>query len=644
MTEAAASHVAPFGSWSSPLAIDLLVRGAVRPLEIQVDGEDVYWLEGRPEEGGRQALVRRRAGRTEDVVGPAMNVRDRVHEYGGGSYVAADGIVVASDWADGRLHRIVEGANPVPLTPPGAHRYADPVLDRIGRRVICVRESHEADGEPVNELVAVPLDGSAVTVLASGADFYAAPRVDPAGGRLAWLEWDHPNMPWDGTRLVVGTLIDADVRDREIVAGADDGEWISQPSWSPGGVLHFVAERSGWMNLYQRADGRDVALAPLEAEFAGPPWVFGLSSYDFLSDGRVVAAARSRGRDLLCLVGPEPGIIETIELPYTEIAWLRAAGEAVLFVGAAPDRTPEVVRLGLADRAVEVLRRSTPIGLDPAIVSRPELIEFPTDGGRTAFGLFYPPRNPGHAAPAGEKPPLVVTSHGGPTSRASTALSIGVQLLTSRGIAVLDVDYGGSTGYGREYRRRLEGAWGVVDVADCANGARWLAERGVVDPERLAIRGGSASGYTTLCALAYRDDFRAGISYYGIGDLETFVAQTHKFESRYLDRLLGPYPAARETYRARSPLNHLDGMTAPALIIQGLDDRIVPPAQAEQIVDGLRRRGVPHAYLAFEGEDHGFRRSASIIRSFEAELSFLGQVFGFTPADPIEPLLLEGTD
>jgi dipeptidyl aminopeptidase/acylaminoacyl peptidase len=637
---------APYGSWESSIPIDALVAGVVRLSEPSVDGPDIYWLEGRPADGGRATLVRLAPdGSMTDVSPDGVNVRTRVHEYGGGAYVVDGGEVWFSDFADGRLYRRDRDETVAAVSPEGPWRYADPIVDRARGRLICVREDHTSPGEAVNSIVAVPLDGEGgVRTLLEGSDFYSDPRLNFDGSRLAWLSWEHPNMPWDETSLWVGAVAsDGSIVARERVAG-EPGESVLQPRWSPDGVLHFVAERSGWWNIYRRADRRDEALAAMEAEFAHPQWLFRFSNYDFLEGGAIVGVGRHDGRDELYVIDPATWTSRPVPLPYTEIDYLTATPDGILFVGSGPTEFRAVVRLDVGDGSWRVLHRSTSIALDPGDVSAGRPIEFPTAGGRTAHGIFYPPRNRNVTGPDGELPPLIVTSHGGPTAAASTGLSIETQLFTSRGIAVLDVDYGGSTGYGRAYRKRLEGTWGITDVEDCANGALALAARGLVDPARLAIRGGSASGYTTLCALAFRSEFRAGICYFGIGDLETFVHTTHKFESRYLETLIGPYPERRDRYVERSPLNYTDRISTPALILQGLDDRVVPPAQAEQIVAGLRRAGLPHAYLAFEGEDHGFRQAANIIRSFEAELSFLGQVLGFEPAGAIVPLPVENLD
>jgi dipeptidyl aminopeptidase/acylaminoacyl peptidase len=639
------TRVAPFGSWESPFPIEMVTKGAVTLGEVNAREGIRWWLEGRPDEAGRQVLVRRDAdGSTTRLSPEGFNVRSRVHEYGGGAYAVDGDLVVVSDFTTGRLHCVTSPGVTEAFTPERAWRYADLSIDRARNRVLAVREDHEPEtierhGEAENTLVGVDLASGVSTILASGTDFVSAPRLSPDGHRLAWLRWNHPNMPWDGTELVVADL-DADGRPGEptVVAGSAT-DWIAQPRWSPRGVLHFVAEPAGWMNLWRVGDdGRVQPVLETEAEFAFPDWNFGYSNYAFEADGGIVAIGRSRGRDRIYRIGADGGPAEEIPLDFTEMSYVGVDDGTVVFRAASPSRGWGVFELDLVSKELRTLREGSSERVDPADVSIARHVEFPTTGGRTAFGLFYPPHNRSFRGPDGERPPLIVTSHGGPTAEASTAFQVGVQLFTSRGFGVLDVDYGGSTGYGQAYRKRLEGQWGVVDVDDCVNGAAWLVEEGLVDGERLAIRGGSASGYTTLAAVTFRDQFKAGTSYFGIGDLETFDAQTHKFESRYTWSLVGRYPEARALYRARSPLNFPERISCPVLILQGAEDRIVPPAQAEQIVDALWERRLPHAYLLFPGEDHGFRTAANIIRSFEAELSFYGQVFGFEPAGSIEPI------
>ncbi|HEY8819430.1 MAG TPA: prolyl oligopeptidase family serine peptidase [Candidatus Limnocylindrales bacterium] len=639
--------VAPYGAWTSPIRIDDVVGDVITLAEPWVDGDDVFWIEGRPAEGGRRVLVRAAAdGSTADLTPPPFNVRDRVHEYGGGSYVVTGGVVVFSDFADGRLYRLDPGAEAaVPITPAGPWRYADLRPDVARRRFYAVREDHSGEGEARNTIVAVPLDGGDPTVLVAGPDFVAAPRLSPDGTQLAWLEWDHPDMPWDATRLRVAPFGPDGMLGASALAAGGPDESIVQPEWSPDGTLHLISDRSGWWNLYRLLEGpRLEPLAPMEAEFADPAWIFDRSTYGFLADGAIVAIARAGGRDHLYRI--EPGrLIGEVELPFTELDALRATPRTIVALAGAPGDPWIVARFDPVTLApAGVLRRASTITFDPAIISRPESIEFPTTGGRTAHAQYYPPTNPEFVGPPGEKPPLVVLTHGGPTSNALTSLDLVKQLQTSRGIAVVDVDYGGSTGYGRDYRRRLDGAWGIVDVDDSVAAARFLVDRGDVDVDRLAIAGGSAGGYTTLAALAFRDVFAAGISSFGIGDLELLESATHKFESRYSRRLVGPYPEAADVYRERSPNNFPDAFSSPVLILQGLDDRVVPPAHAESIVAALARKGIPYAYLAFEGEGHGFRGAFALRRTYEAQLSFLGQVFGFQPADAIEPLEMPGLE
>lgn len=647
-----ARTVAPYGSWRSTIAPEALVTGFVRLAEARWDGDDLLWLEGRPEDGGRATLVRLRPGGVpEDVSPPGVNVRTRVHEYGGGAYLAADGLVVVSDFATGRLLRVSPDRSAEPLTPDGPYRYADLALDAGRARLVAVREDHGGPGECANTIVAIPLDGSAaadpaaVHVLVSGSDFVSSPRVAPDGARLAWLRWDHPNLPWDGTECVVADLDDDGIPGPPRVAAGDPSTWTTQPRWLPDGALVAASEPEEWLGLH-RWDGERLAplTAGVAAEFAGPDWVFGLSSVAVAADGSLVAVGRGGGRDRIYLVDPAGrGEPVALDLPFTSVTDLAVRdGEAAAIV-ASPTMFRSLVRIDLASGAWTLVRRSSSLELDPAVVSVGEPVEFPTAGDRTAHGILYRPANPAFRAPDGELPPLVVTSHGGPTSAAFTGLALPIQLLTSRGIAVLDVDYGGSTGYGKAYRKRLEGSWGICDVDDCVAGALEMARRGEADPDRLAIEGGSASGYTTLCALAFRDVFRAGVSYFGLGNLEAFVAETHKFESRYLERLVGPYPADAATYRERSPILHAEGFSCPVLVLQGLDDHVVPPSEAERIVAALAAKGIPHVYLPFEGEDHGFRQAANIIRSAQAEIAFYGGVFGFAPADDLPPLPWRGT-
>jgi dipeptidyl aminopeptidase/acylaminoacyl peptidase len=640
--------VAPFGSWDSPFKIEKLTEKVVFLAEVRAIEGVRYWIEGHPDEGGRQVLVRRESdGSITRLTPEGFNARSRVHEYGGGAYLVSGDLIVVSDFVSGRLHRVVRPGELVPITPERQWRFADMVHDAARNRLLAIREDHELDvverrGEWNNDLVAIDLDSGEVRVLASGSDFYSTPRISPDGTTLAWVEWHHPNMPWDGTELRLATFSpDGSLADPRTIAGSRQ-DWVSQPKWSPDGILHFAAEPTGWMNLYRHIDGRTEQIVDLAAEVVSPEWQFGLAHYGFLPDGDIIGLARSGGRDSLIHMS-RGGEITPIEVPYTEIGSISVDGDRFVVRAAGPASPATIAEIDLQGN-VEILRRATPFMPELEDTSVPQHVEFPTKGNRTAHGNYYPPTNRSFVGPEGELPPLIVTSHGGPTSSAFTAFQTGLQLFASRGYAVLDVDYGGSTGYGREYRKRLEGQWGIVDVDDCVAGAKYLAEQGLVDGERQAIRGGSASGFTTLAALAFTKQFDAGCTYFGIGDLRAFVKDTHKFESRYLESLVGPWPDQKQRYLDRSPALHADRITSPVLVQQGEEDKVVPKEEGERIVDALFERRVPHAYLLYPGEDHGFRSREAIMRSFGAELSFYAQVFGFEPADDIERVEIQFLD
>ena len=640
--------VAPHGSWSSPITVDLVAsEGGVAYSYLSPTDEGVYWLESRPDEGGRMALVYQpRGGDAVDVVPAGFNVRSRVHEYGGGAWFRDGDVVYCSNFDDSRLYRIDSpGAELQPITQepsePHALRYADGRVFADGRLIVCVRESH-GDGEPVNELVVLPSDGSAEPrVIATGRDFYAAPRPSPDGRRLVWLAWDHPHMPFEGTDLCVADFgPDGSCTNSRRIAGSAS-ESIFQPEWGPDGALYFVSDRTGWSNLYVEREGEVSALTREEAELGYPQWVFDLTRYAFLPDGRIACIVTRAAVDSLELLDVDSGKLERVELPYTSLSSLRGDGTRVVFAAWSPTEPSSLVELDLASGKSEVLRRSSELELDERYVSIPEAISFPGSDGLDAYGFLYAPKNPDYEAPPDELPPLIVYVHGGPTAHMAPTLQLSVQFFTTRGIGVVDLNYGGSTGYGREYRDRLRGRWGEVDVEDSAAVVRYLGERGEIDPGRVEITGGSAGGYTTLLALAVRDEFSAGASLFGVADLVTFHDDTHKFESHYDEYLVGPWPAAIDLYRERSPVNHADSISRPLLLLQGLDDKVVPPAQAEVIVEALRQRGIPYAYIAFAGEGHGFRKAENVKRALEAHLAFLAQVFGFQPADELEPLQIE---
>ena len=623
----------PYGAWKSPITSDLIVAETIGLGGVLVDGRDIYWTESRPGEGGRNVLVKRGGG---DLTPPPYNVRTRVHEYGGGAATVRDGSIYFSNFADQRLYRLDPGGTPQPLTPEpptgAGRRYADGVIDPSRQRWIGVREAHQ-DGRVDNAIVAVDLVApDPGRVLVMGSDFFAAPRLSPDGRRIAWLAWNHPNMPWVGTELWVGEFgDDGGIGNRRKVAGGD-AESVAQPLWSPDGALYLISDRNGWWNLYRcdaAGDGIVHPVCPHAAEFCPAQWAFGQSSYAFLSSSRMVCSYGDGGRTVLARLDLATGRLTPLALPFSEFGSIKVAGERIVCAAGSPTGPGAIVTIDPESGAVETLRQASASAADPALqryFSAAQHLEFPTEHGRTAFANYYAPHNPDFAAPSGEAPPLVVKCHGGPTSSASSSLSMGIQYWTSRGIAVIDVDYGGSTGYGRAYRERLKGMWGVVDVDDCANAARHVAAERLADPERMVITGGSAGGYTVLAALAQRDLFKGGASYYGVSDVAALARDTHKFESRYLDWLIGPYPEEAALYRERSPLTHAEKLDCPVIFFQGSEDRVVPPNQTEMMVEALRHRRIPCGYLLFAGEQHGFRRAENIKRALDAELYFYAEL------------------
>jgi len=653
------NKVAPYGSWKSPITADLIVQGSVGLGLIKADGEDVYWIELRPSEGGRSCIVRRTPdGATRDMTPMPFNARTRVHEYGGGDFVVHCGAVYFSNFSDQRLYRQMPDAfEPQPLTPESNAelRYADMIVDASRRRLIAVREEHAAGThEPANTLVAVSLDANTGDTtgadfdggqaLVSGYDFYSSPRLSRDGKHLAWLCWNHPNMPWDGTELWLGEVQgDGTIEGARRIAGGA-GESIFQPEWSPAGRLHFVSDKSGWWNLYRINEGQGEtfeALCEMEAEFGQPQWVFGMSTYAFAAEHEIICAYIVRGMSRLARLDTANQQLHSIESSYADIQYLQGANKRAVFRAGAPQKSAVIVSFDLNAGQFEILRRASEHEIDEGYLSIAQPVEFPTTNGQTAHAFYYPPRNRDFNAPGDERPPLLVKSHGGPTAAASTTLSLNIQYWTSRGVAVLDVNYGGSTGYGRAYRMRLNGTWGITDVDDCSNGARHFAAEGLVDGARCVITGGSAGGYTTLAALTFRDTFKAGASHYGVSDLGALVRDTHKFEARYLDNLIGPYPERADLYHDRSPINFTDQLSCPVIFFQGLEDKVVPPNQAELMVEALRAKGLPVAYVAFAGEQHGFRRAENIKRALDGELYFYSRIFKFELADPVEPVPLE---
>ncbi|TVU53483.1 MAG: S9 family peptidase [Arthrospira sp. PLM2.Bin9] len=629
--------VAPYGSWQSAITTDLIIKGAVGLASPAWDGDDIYWIEGRPSEGGRNVIVRLTPkGDRIDCTPAAFNARTRVHEYGGGAYTVSEGTVYFSNFADGRIYRqaIASVAQPTeilpePITPEGNFRYADLLIDTRRGRLICVREDHSQSGEPVNTLISLNLNNPEdIQILATGADFYASPNLSKDGSRLCWICWYHPNMPWDGTELWVAEVTEDGTLDQQKRVAGGVEESIFQPQWSPDGTLYFVSDRANWWNLYRVRDQKIEPLFPLPAEFGLPQWVFGMSTFGLISERRLCCAYTQNGIWSLATLDPETQQLRSFDVSYTYISSVTVQNNSILMLASSATEPTALVELDLNAGEMNVLRSSTEIDLDPGYLSVPEPIEFPTENDQTAYGFFYPPQNKDYVASETEKPPLLVKSHGGPTAATSSSLNLKIQYWTSRGFAVLDVNYGGSTGYGRDYRQRLQGNWGIVDVADCVNGAKFLAAQGLVDSDRMAIAGGSAGGYTTLCALTFHDVFKAGASYYGVSDLEALATDTHKFESRYLDGLIAPYPEGRDLYIARSPIHHSDRLNCPIIFFQGLEDKVVPPNQAEKMVQVLQAKGLTVEYVTFADEQHGFRKAENIQKALEDEFQFYIRVFG----------------
>jgi len=630
-------QLAPFGSWKSPITADSIVADSIGLSSIVLDGTDIYWLESRPQEAGRSVVVRRTSdGQIQDITPPGYNVRNRVHEYGGAAYTVVDGRVYFSNIADNCLYiQDLRSADPQQLrqlTQDKSKRYADLSVDTRNQRLICVQEEHDsAEFEPLNTIVSISLtQPHDVRILVGGCDFYAAPRLSPDGTKIVWLSWNHPNLPWDGTNLQMATLSNGYISAPVPIAGGAN-ETIFQPQWSSDDTLYFVSDRTGWGNLYCWQNGSVTEIYPLAAEFSLPQWIFGMSTYALVGN-RIVCTYSERGIWQMGLINTISGHFTKLHVPYTDIASICATGNLVVCCGASATQPNEIATIDLLSETRQVLKRSNQVNIDPGYLSIPQSIEFPTTDGQTAYAFYYPPTNQDYQPLLGEKPPLLVKSHGGPTAAASNQLSLKTQYWTSRGFAVVDVNYGGSTGYGKAYQHRLDGQWGIVDVDDCTNAALYLVTQGLADANRLTISGGSAGGYTTLAALTFGTTFKAGASYYGVSDLIALATDTHKFESQYLDRLVAPYATQPDIYRTRSPLYFTQQLSCPIIFFQGLEDKVVPPNQAEMMVDALKAKGIPVEYVTFADEQHGFRQAANIKRALTDEFSFYARIFGFKPA------------
>ncbi|HEY1421170.1 MAG TPA: prolyl oligopeptidase family serine peptidase [Candidatus Dormibacteraeota bacterium] len=638
--------VAPYGSWASPVTADLMLKGTsyMRNQMVRWDGDDLYWSELRPHEGGRMVVCRRNPdGTLSDVTPQGYNARTRVHEYGGGHFAVSGGSVWFTNYTDQRLYRQDAGGQPRALTPASDIRHADMVVDRKRDLVYAVREDHTTGAsEAVNTIVAMNAGGGDETItVASGNDFYSSPRLSHDGNRLAWTTWNHPNMPWDGCELWIGEL-DSQGRvtsSRRIAGGQDES--IFQPEWSPAGELYFVSDRTDWWNLYRARGEGDEPVCSRDAEFGAPQWSFGMRFYDFSGPDEIVSLYATEQGTRLGRFELNAGKVDDIDLLYTSLSSLQVNGRKAAIFASSAAFAERLLVVDLDTLAQEVVKVSNPAHIDPGYLSFPKPVEFPTEKGLTAHATYYMPRSAEFEGPPGEKPPLVVHCHGGPTGSGGPTYPFEFQYWTSRGFAIVDVNYGGSSGYGRSYRQRLNGNWGVVDVDDCVNAARYLVERGLVDPGRISITGGSAGGYTVLLSLTKRKFYAAGASHFGIGDLVSFVKETHKFESRYVDTLVGPYPERADLYAERSAINYADRMSCPVILFQGLEDKIVPPDQAEMFVAACEKKKLPYAYVAFEGEQHGFRQDKNIRRSIEGEQYFLSQIFDIATPDDIEPVKIE---
>ncbi len=644
--------IAPYGSWQSPITSDLVTAGSLRLDSIVLEGDQTYWLESRTAEQGRSVIMRRDAqGQITQLTPPNFNVRSRVHEYGGAAYSVKDQKIFFCQDDNQCIYQHFPGqavqlASPVVSNPQQKlaklRRYADLVIDTQRQRLICVHEDHQSvDMEPTNAIVSISLSNPQdLIILAAGSDFYASPRLSPDGQQLCWISWNHPHMPWDGNALMVADFQnDGYLAPAQFVAGGDQ-ESICQPQWAPTGALYFISDYAGWGNLYRYQQGAVENVLSTRAEFGLPQWVFGQSTYGFANDQQIICTYTQGGIWHLASIalGAHTAEITEIDQPYTDISHLKVVADRAVFIGASPTQGAAIVELDLPQLSLRVLQASPPSDIDPRYFSCPQVLAFPTTDRQIAYAFYYPPTNPDYQAPDHEKPPILVKSHGGPTAAASSQLNLRVQYWTSRGFGYLDVNYRGSTGYGREYLRKLDGQWGILDVQDCIDAVQYLVRQGWADPHRLAISGGSAGGYTTLCALTFHDVFKAGASHYGVSDLTALAKDTHKFESRYLDRLVAPYPRGAQIYQARSPINFPEKLSCPTIFFQGLEDQVVPPNQATKMFTALQQRGVAVAYVPFAEEQHGFRQAANIKRALEGEFYFYAQVFGFATSDVIPPL------
>lgn len=637
-------QIKSYGEWKSPISSDLIVSNFIGLSSVKIDqNNNIYWLESRPQEKGRNVIVKyNQNGEKIDLTPINFNVRTRVHEYGGGAFLITENKIYFSNFQDQQIYRqdlTNLDALPQPLTNSENWRFADAILDEKRQRLIAVGEHHDPNfKEPENCLVSIDLLTGNVQKIVTGNDFFASPKLSPDGQYLAWLSWNHPNLPWDGTFLSLAQINDQGLLTQIKVIAGSENESICELKWSLDHELYFASDKTGWWNLYHLNErGIIEPLYPSEKEFGYPHWVFGESIFDFISDSDLLCTYTNNGTWNLARLNGKTKHFQELNLPFSSISYLQVNQQFAVFIGASATQPTAVVKLDLNSQNYQILCQATTLKIDPKYLSIPEQISFPSNHG-VAYAWYYPPKNGDFIAPKGELPPLLVKSHGGPTAAASSSFNLRIQYWTSRGFAFLDVNYGGSTGYGRAYREKLNRQWGLVDVEDCVNGAEYLAQQGKADRQKLAIAGGSAGGYTTLAALTFHHTFKAGASYYGISDLEALAQDTHKFEARYLDNLIGAYPEEKEVYYQRSPIHFTEGLSCPIIFFQGLEDKVVPPNQAEMMVKVLTQKGLPVAYVPFEGEQHGFRQAENIKRSLDGEFYFYAKIFNFEPADQIEPV------
>ncbi len=632
----------PYGSWSSPISSDTVVEKSIKFCQVHIDGNNIYWTEGRPEEKGRVAVVKMSENsKPVDVVDNMYNVRSRVHEYGGKSFTVHKGVTYFVNFKDQQIYKHTQKET-IKLTNLETYRFADLVASPDGKYLYCIAEEHK--GLEVNNMVCcLDIESKQLTILAKGYDFYMSPAISPDGKKIAWVSWNQPNMPWDGSELWLADVEGSKISNAKQIAG-DLKISIVDPSFSPKNELYFISDKSGWWNFYRYKNSSIEAICPCEVEFGRPMWIFGDSTYGFIKDGpnlKIAARGITKGIASIYLIDIEHKTKKVLDLPFTSISNIYTLNNKIIFTASSPTTTSSLVEYDIKSHDFKILKQSQKINIDPGYLSEPIAVSFPTEGGHTAYGFYYPPTNKDFKGKDGEKPPLIIKSHGGPTAQVFPVLNMEYNYFTSRGIGIFDVNYGGSTGYGRAYRDRLNSNWGIVDVQDCENAAKYLIEKGLADKDRIGIRGGSAGGYTTLAALAFTNTFKVGVSYYGVSDLIALATDTHKFEGRYLDKLVAAYPQHKKIYIERSPINNLEKLSCPILLLQGSEDKVVPQAQAKMMFDALVKKGLPTSYVLFEGEGHGFRSSPNIKKALESELYFYSKMFHFPINEKIQKIKIE---